>query len=341
MLAPCRAVADTLSPAKRFSQYVKVLIRIGSCVVLSSALIGRAGATDNPLPKVAQVAIDSTGERAAVLGFDKSVQVIDVASGKVIKNFEDDDAFEYVIALDKGGHALAMAGMFKVVIWNTDRGVPLQELSASSAAPFVSVTFSDDGKLLAAGESDGTVLIWDRASTAPPHKLQEHHESAAALAFSHDNRILAIGSWDKTISLWNVKTEAVTATLKGHTNWVQALAFDTTSKRLVSGGSDGLINLWNVSDGKCLVSAANLIGGSIPLLVHSVGISGDNKDLFSVSIGSLSVWNAGTGEKVRSFDHLSAQVKLLAPRIDGRHIAVIGTDGSIALLDLQANASHP
>ncbi|KAG8768082.1 hypothetical protein FRC12_005772 [Ceratobasidium sp. 428] len=67
-----------------------------------------------------------------------------------------------------------------------------------------SVTFSPDGKCIAAGSSDNTIRIWDAATGAQIDSLHNHTEWVNAVAFTPDGSILVSGSTDMTIKLWNV-----------------------------------------------------------------------------------------------------------------------------------------
>ncbi|MBT8225944.1 MAG: hypothetical protein HKP61_00420 [Dactylosporangium sp.] len=72
-----------------------------------------------------------------------------------------------------------------------------------------SLTFSPDGRLLAAGYREGTVVIWDvthpeRATQVSViGRWQRRIGAVQAVAFSPDGRLLAIGWDDGTASLWS------------------------------------------------------------------------------------------------------------------------------------------
>jgi RNA polymerase sigma factor (sigma-70 family) len=66
-----------------------------------------------------------------------------------------------------------------------------------------SVTFSPDGKILASGNDDRTVTLWEAESGKCRQKLQGHGNCVWAVAFSPDSASLASAAWDMKVRLWH------------------------------------------------------------------------------------------------------------------------------------------
>jgi WD40 repeat protein len=165
--------------------------------------------------------------------------------------------------------ALALAGTRSNQAMAFMGGAPYSNTLPGGA--FVnSVMFSPDGRTLAAGITNGAVLLWDVTDparpTAPARPLSGQ-DGVGPVAFSPDGRILASGSDGSganegpaigNIQLWDVTDPASPAAL-GPTittsGEVSSLAFSPDGRTLASGSDGtygiygaGTIQLWDVAN---------------------------------------------------------------------------------------------
>jgi WD40 repeat protein len=109
------------------------------------------------------------------------------------------------------------------------------------------VTFSPDGKTLAAGTEFKAVRRWDVATGHESAPLRGHTNVIHGLAYSPDGSKLASASMDKTVKLWDTNSGEELATLQGHTNAVKCVAFSPDGRMIASGSWDSTVKVWDVS----------------------------------------------------------------------------------------------
>ncbi|PMB27299.1 NB-ARC domain-containing protein [Fischerella thermalis] len=194
----------------------------------------------------------------------------------------------------------------------------------------MSVAFSPDGKLLAAGDSNGEIHLWQVADGQQLLILRGHANWVVSLAFSPDSRTLASGSSDCTVKLWDVATGGCLHSLREHGNEVWSVAFSPEGDKLVSGCDDQLIRLWSVRTGECL----KIFQGHTNWVL-SVTFSLDGQMLVSGSDdNTIRLWDVNSGECLKIFQGHSDGIRSISLSPDGQMLASSSDDQTIRLWNL-------
>ncbi|KAF9554696.1 WD40 repeat-like protein [Agrocybe pediades] len=211
-----------------------------------------------------------------------------------------------------------------------DRFSPLFLTYPKLNSTVFSVAFSPDGKWLASGLVDGSVLLWDTKSASQTGKaLCGSSSCVASVAFSPDSKHLVSGLWDNTIRLWDVqKMEQVGDPWKGHSDCVCCVAFSPDGTKVVSASDDRTIKIWNPENGK---EIAVLKGHEH--YVHSVAFSPDGLHIVSGSLDqTVRIWDALKYQQVgEPLEGRSSWVWSVAYSPDNTHIASGSYDNTIRI----------
>ncbi|HEY8402509.1 MAG TPA: hypothetical protein VIK89_14675 [Cytophagaceae bacterium] len=113
------------------------------------------------------------------------------------------------------------------------------------STPIVSLAYSKNGALLAAGNERGVVRIWDMSTKTLLASLPGHTARVNNIRFSNEGDKLATGSFDKTVRIWNMMSiYDPPIVLKDHDDWVWSIEFTPDGDKLLAGCKDGQIRVW-------------------------------------------------------------------------------------------------
>jgi len=154
------------------------------------------------------------------------VRVWETATGNELHAFDVDDAPESIaFSPDEGILAVATsleedAEAYKeerpraeVQLWDT-RSWRLRHRLGCRSEEVKNLTFSPDGKLLAATHGDPTATLWDPRRGTVLHTLEDAAGVITCLAFAPDGKKLAAGNHDGWVTVWQAATARLLATLR-------------------------------------------------------------------------------------------------------------------------------
>jgi WD40 repeat protein len=221
---------------------------------------------------------------------------------------------------------------------------PVAPLPASSPAPpkpappgsavltghkdwILSLSFSNDGRLLASAGKEGSVYIWDVAAARVIRKIPVLPDGVNSADFSFDGRFLLTGGKDTRVRLYDAETGKELRTFDGHLQRVWSAVFSPNGRRALSGSGDGTLRLWDVLSGQML----RRIEGH-RARIWSVAISADGIMAASGSDDTtVRLWEVETGKELRTFTGHTYRVWSVALSLDGQYVASASDDTTVRL----------
>jgi serine/threonine protein kinase len=192
-----------------------------------------------------------------------------------------------------------------------------------------SVSWSSDGKVLASGSEDTTIILWDAETGVKTFTLDEHQDAILSVAFSPTDPALVSGSADRTVRLWNVQTGTSLHTFSGHTADVTSVTWSPDGRLVVSGSWDGSVLLFDLRTGKLMRTLAQH-----STAVSSLAWSPDGTMLAcGLWDGTITLWNTRKYQQIRTLTAHTREVASVAWSPDGTMLASGSEDTNLNVCD--------
>lgn len=202
----------------------------------------------------------------------------------LVQNFQTNDDGYPVSACDyshDGVHIVSASGDC-LHVWDATSGAKFLPALAGHSDEIRVCRVSPDGRLIASGSVDKSILVWDATSGSQLLSLHGHTNWVICLTFYPSGKYLVSGSDDTTVRIWNVHSGAeIIPALHGHKDSVQVVSISPDGAFILSGsGSDceQIIRTWDAASG-----IPNRIFKMTSIALNSVTFSPDG--LYIMAVG--------------------------------------------------------
>jgi WD40 repeat protein len=284
---------------------------------------------------VFDIALSPDGNTLAIGGYNNIVTLWDVNTGQTLRTLtlSADTGSVNPVTFSPDGKYLAFPGAIAdmnqpIRLWDIATKDGLIKFSSEGYLNANALAFSPDGKLLASGDWDGTVYLWDVSSGKVLRPLKGHTDMILSLAFSPDGKWLASGSYDNSVLLWEAASGQIAQNLKSHTGGVNEVAFSPNGKKIASASDDQTVIVWDTGTGQALLTIHDEES------MTSAAFSPDGKTLATAAVVYLKLWDSVTGKLLRELDGHHQSVRKLIFSKDGKSLFTGSIDTTVRKWDL-------
>ncbi len=191
-----------------------------------------------------------------------------------------------------------------------------------------------DRNFVVSGGYDQGVRLWNvrnyiEQRTVPGTFFRGHSDAVLAAAFSPEGDTVVTASRDRTAKTWNAGSgEQVRSFREGHLYLASSGAFFPDGARVATAAIDGSVSIWNATSGLELLKLSGT-GATAAMAISPDGrwiVTGRDASMSTGSDSksaerlSWTIWDANSGQAMRSLGGHDAEVTVAAFSADGRLI---------------------
>jgi len=286
------------------------------------------------------------GKQLASVGESGTVVIWETETGDeihriVVSNENDGWLSPGLLAYRPDGEWLVSFDKNLVVIYDPASGKIIKTLEGH-LANVTAIAFSRDGKYLATGGIDGSIIIWDGITGDKLSQPLEQGTPIEYLTFSPNEIWLITSGDDSAIKVWDVQTSSLLHEFPIFPPYATNLTFSPSGDRFMYSDWTG-VKVWQIdpetnNDPSLLLTEEALTFSTS----WGVTISPDGSKIAGAYPGGLKIWDSNTGSEIWRAAFSSSGAISLAFSLDGKFLATSDYEGYVKIRSvLPGNEGRP
>ena len=237
-----------------------------------------------------------------------------------------------------GRYVVSDSDVWRLWVWDSGTGEMVSGLHREKASPFVSMfedkvlcsAWSRDGSLLAAGYSNGAVLVWE-PSSGKVSGLLGHTFGVRQVAFGCTKDRLVSAGHDGTVRVWATDTQhELVCMALDEAPRVPALTVSHSGRLAAAMGREGEMMTFRTRDGRLVDSVSCRAS-----IVYEITFSPTERFLaYERDEGGLGVHDIDARRQVLRFPRFCQGLECVAFSSDDKWCALAGGSGKVRIVSL-------
>lgn len=272
---------------------------------------------------------------------DGTVKIWGMSSRQLLGTFSTDEETMVSLALSPDEKTLALGSRLgSVELWELKSPTQARRLTVLDnqldGTPVNALSFSPDGRWLAAVRADETIKFWTSQGQPAPFSF---NKPGTALAFAPAGTRFALAQADKSVRLWDwnprsgpqPSSEDFKDEFKGHVGLIRALTFAPDGLSLATGGQDHFLKRWALKQAKAHAPLPTLLNEVQALAFVPQAGEVEAGQLVVAGGNQVQVWATPQRRLLQQWEAHQYPVTALAVAPDGKTLATVGEDGAVKL----------
>jgi WD40 repeat protein len=269
-----------------------------------------------------------TGDQAG------AIRIWDMATGELLTQLagRGGAVFRLLPSPDHTPGLFAAAGSAGTLLLLDATGMLVADLPGHAASIFA-VAFHPLSPLMASGDTDGSVRLWDLA-TRTPRILSPHPGAVYGLSFSPDGLLLASACSNGHVRLTSVPDGRVLHELTAHKSAAWRPLFRPDGAQLATGSNDATVQLWDTATGQSrhVLRGHGRRSTSVTFSADGALLAAGGND------GVVRVWDPVTGRQRHALTGMADRLVSAVFGPAGTLLAAASNDGGVYLLNADAGS---
>jgi WD40 repeat protein len=288
------------------------------------------------------------GNLVVTAGADGTARVWEARTGTSLVVLRGHTSSVWAADFGRGGEAVVTASADGTArIWDVSTGIELR----GHADWVLEAAINRAGDRVLTAAADGDVVLWDAETGENLGRLEEPHDGrdVNSVEFSFDGGLFVTAGADEGAQVRDGETGERKATLeqywvaeegvyKGHYGAVRGASFSPDAKRVVTASNDWTARIWSVGSAKELLV---LNAGDDPesprshdgVVTGAVYASGGELVVTAGADARARVWDAQSGDLLRTFTLHLVPIHSIEASRDGQHVVTVAEDRTARVWD--------